>query len=439
MNIIDLISLVLENLGRRKGRVALTAIGVIIGTAAIVILVSLGIGLQQNATSRLFGIGDLTQIRVFPKDPAIYEGQPGNGPAAPPTAQKKLTSAALAKFENIPGVIAVVPWDYLYGGAMMKYNRLEGYGNPIGVAVSDLSLLGLTAQTGTTTLAKGSAVIGATVANNFQDPRWRPGQEPPPPPDLMGQNLDLTLIKWDPQTNEEIHKKVKIHVVGVLTEMRSEPDWSIYLPLEDVTVWNEWFMGKRFNREKDGYNMVIVKVDDVKNTLDVADQIKALEFNPQTDQTYVQGMNSFYTILQAVFGGVGAVALLVAAIGIANTMAMAILERTREIGLMKAVGATNKDVLSVFLGEAAGIGLIGGLGGVILGWSAGQVINVVVLVYMAGQSVQQGMPPSSVAVSTPTWLLGFALLFAVLIGLLSGIYPALQAATLIPVKALKYE
>ncbi|MEJ2353311.1 MAG: ABC transporter permease, partial [Anaerolineales bacterium] len=302
MNILDLISLVLENLGRRKGRVALTAIGVIIGTAAIVILVSLGIGLQQNATSRLFGIGDLTQIRVFPKDPGMYEGQPGNAPAAPPAPQKKLTAASLAEFDNIPGVVAVVPWDYLYGGAMMKYNRLEGYGNSIGVGVSDLSLLGLTAQTGTTGLSKGSAVIGATVANNFQDPRWRPGQEPPPPPDLMGQNLDLTLIKWDPQTNEEIHKKVKIHVVGVLTEMRSEPDWSIYLPLEDVTAWNEWFMGKRINREKDGYNMVIVKVDDVKNTLDVADQIKALEFNPQTDQTYVQGMNSFYTILQAVFG-----------------------------------------------------------------------------------------------------------------------------------------
>ncbi|HZD56767.1 MAG TPA: ABC transporter permease [Anaerolineales bacterium] len=439
MNLLDLISLVLENLGRRKGRVALTAIGVIIGTAAIVILVSLGIGLQQNATARLFGIGDLTQIRVFPKDPGMYEGQSADDPVGPPAAQKKLSPASLAEFENIPGVVAVVPWDYLYGGAMMKYNRLEGYGNPIGVAASDLSLLGLTAQTGTTSLAKGSAVIGATVANNFQDPRWRPGQEPPPPPDLMGQNLDLTLIKWDPETNEEIHKKVKIHVVGVLTEMRSEPDWSIYLPLEDVTAWNEWFMGKRINREKDGYNMVIVKVDDVKDTLDVADQIKALEFNPQTDQTYVQGINSFYTILQAVFGGVGAIALLVAAIGIANTMAMAILERTREIGLMKAVGATNKDVLSVFLGEAAGIGLIGGLGGVILGWSAGQVINVVVLVYMAGQSVQQGMPPSSVAVSTPPWLLGFALLFAVLIGLLSGIYPALQAATLIPIKALKYE
>ncbi len=175
------------------------------------------------------------------------------------------------------------------------------------------------------------------------------------------------------------------------------------------------------------------------DTLEVADQIKAMEFYAYTDQTYVQGINSFYTILQVAFGAVGAIALLVAAIGIANTMAMAILERTREIGLMKAVGATNKDVLSVFLGEAAGIGFIGGVGGVVLGWSAGQVINVLALVYMAGQSVSQGMPPPTIAVVTPVWLLGFTLLFSIVIGLLSGIYPALQGATLIPINALKYE
>lgn len=206
-----------------------------------------------------------------------------------------------------------------------------------------------------------------------------------------------------------------------------------------MTAWNEWFLGTRINRQKDGYSQVTVKVADTKLTLDVADQIKAMDYNAYTDQTYVQGLNSFYMILQATFGGVGAIALLVAAIGIANTMAMAILERTREIGLMKAVGTTNRDVLSVFLGEAAGIGFIGGVGGVILGWSAGQVINVLALVYMAGQSAQQGVPPASVAVVTPLWLLGFTLFFAVIIGLLSGIYPALKAATLIPINALKYE
>ena len=154
----------------------------------------------------------------------------------------------------------------------------------------------------------------------------------------------------------------------------------------------------------------------------------------------LQPINSFYLILQVIFGGLGAIALLVAAIGIANTMAMAILERTREIGLMKAIGATNRDVLSVFLGEAAGIGFVGGIGGVLLGWSAGQIINVLAMAYFAGQSAQSGgMPPPSVVVYTPLWLPVFALVFAILIGLISGLYPALRAATLIPVNALKYE
>jgi putative ABC transport system permease protein len=185
--------------------------------------------------------------------------------------------------------------------------------------------------------------------------------------------------------------------------------------------------------------MALVKVEDASQVLDVADAIESLGYQVYTPASFVQGINSFYVILQVIFGGVGAIALLVAAIGIANTMAMAILERTREIGLMKAIGATNRDVLSVFLGEAAGIGFIGGLGGVILGWSAGQILNVLAMAYLAGQSAQTGAPPPSVAVYTPSWLPIFTLIFATLIGLLSGLYPALRAATLIPVNALKYE
>jgi putative ABC transport system permease protein len=95
--------------------------------------------------------------------------------------------------------------------------------------------------------------------------------------------------------------------------------------------------------------------------------------------------------------------------------------------------------LPIFLGEAAGIGFIGGLGGVLLGWSSGQVINVLALSYLTGQSAQQGGPPPSTAVFTPLWLPIFAYIFATLIGVRSGIYPALRAATMIPVTALKYE
>ena len=198
-------------------------------------------------------------------------------------------------------------------------------------------------------------------------------------------------------------------------------------------------MGVRINRNKDGYNNVIVKAESPDNVIDLADQINALGFMAYTPQSYLESIDSFFSVLQLIFGGVGAVALLVAAIGIANTMTMAILERTREIGLMKAVGATNRDVLSIFLGEAAGIGFIGGLIGTFIGWLSGQVVNVVIISVLTTQAAQNGGSPPTVAVYTPLWLPVFALIFATLIGLLSGLYPALRAANFVPVIALKYE
>ena len=447
MKIFDLVRLILGNLSRRKARVALTAIGVVIGTAAVVILVSLAIGLQKNANEQLYGIGDLTQIQVMPAYEMMQGGggggmvvQVGGGgkDGGQPQPARLLTNSALDELRAIPGVDSVIAREYLMTGVLIKYQKMEGGSGIIGIDAQDLSSLKLEATEGGTELGRGTVVVGAMVPNNFYDPHQRPGQEPPPPPQLYGQQIQLVISKYDSQGNET-RKNLSVRVTGVLKETRGESDYTIYFPLDQIKSLNEWAQGRRINYNKEGYSQIIVKVQDVEQVLDISDQITQMGFQAFTPQSFVQGINNFYVILQFIFGGVGAIALLVAAIGIANTMAMSILERTREIGLMKAVGATNRDVLAIFLGEAAGIGFLGGLGGVIIGWLAGQGINVIALVYLANQAGQQGGAPPSIAVYTPVWLPLFALIFSTIIGMISGLYPALRAATMIPVLALKYE
>jgi putative ABC transport system permease protein len=445
MRPLDLVRLIADNLGRRKTRVALTAIGVVIGTAAVVVLVSLGIGLQRNATEQLGGISDLTLIQVYPQYGEEFYGGGGGGggyvvsvKGQGPTQTSLITPQTLEDLAALDGVQAVFPRDYLNAESVFTIGRLEGRMGVIGVPPDFLETLNIPLQEGELRLTKGTIVVGAMVSQNFYPTRWRPGQTFEPP-DLMGQTIKMTLIKYTSE-GEEVRKPLQVRVVGVLAETRDEPDWSIYMTLDDVTTYNQWAMGRRIDRNRDGYSQAVVKAQDVSQVVDLSDTITALGYQAYTPMSYVQGISSFFLVLQVVFGGLGAIALLVAAIGIANTMAMAILERTREIGLMKAVGATNRDVLGVFLGEAAGIGFLGGLGGTLLGWAGGQALNVVALAYLAGQAADSGgAPPPSVAVFTPTWLPIAALVFATLIGLLSGLYPALRAATLAPVDALKYE
>lgn len=437
----DFASLIFENLNRRKGRVILTAVGVVIGTAAVVLLVSLATGLQESATQNLYGINDLSRIEVYPNygsEPMMMEVNGGGGGGGGGSTMKMLTPAALADIAAIPGVDKVIPRDYMYGSGILKLGRLESWASIMGVDAESVADLGYLANSGTLELRKGTAIVGSWIPNNFYDPKLRPGQEPPQPPELMDQRVKMVLSKWT-NDGQEVKKTVTLQIVGTLQEMRNEADGSIFVSMEDLNAWNEWFNnGKRVNRNKDGYNNVIVRATSPEVVMDVTDQINELGFMAYSPQSMVEGVNSYFIVLQLVFGGIGAIALLVAAIGIANTMTMAILERTREIGLMKAIGATNKDVLTIFLGEAAGIGFLGGLGGIALGWGGSKVLNIVAMQFMASQA-QQGVISNGLSAVTPTWLLVFALIFATLVGFLSGLYPALRAATLEPVMALKYE
>ncbi len=443
MRFIDLISLIAYNLSRRKGRVALTAIGVVIGTAAVVLLVALATGLQRNATNQFSGIADLTIISVYPKweEAMMVERAGGGGGGSSTSTVKQLTAPALKELAALEGVEAVIARDSLRTMGVLKYGRLENYAYIFSADTPDLSVLGyeLAFPEGSLQLKKGELLIGESAMQQFMDPSWRPGRpEVKQPEDLTGEQVKLVLTRWTNE-GETINKTVYMRVAGVLKAKNGEADYAVVVRMDDLTAWNEWAMGTRINRNKEGYEYVMVKATDTKVTTTLAEQINEIGFNAYTPQTFVEGINNFYTIIQIVFGGIGAIALLVAAIGIANTMTMAILERTREIGLMKAVGATNRNVLSIFLGEAAGIGLIGGLGGIGLAWLAAQVVNVLASAYLESQAAQMGGSAAGPAAYIAPWLPIFALLFSTLVGLISGLYPALRAATMIPVLALKYE
>lgn len=441
MKWIDLLSLIFYNLGRRKGRVALTAMGVVIGTAAVVLLVSLANGLQRSTTSQFANIGDLTTIEVMPKYGESV--QMGGGMMAiekggSSKKVKKITHTIIEEFKTIPGVQSVIIKESFQGSGVLKLGRLETYANMTGVDISDLSAFGYKLKEGTTQLEKGTVILGEPILKNFMDPKMRPGAAMPQitSADILGQSIKLEITK---STNNEqpVRKVVQLRVVGILAESRSESDYMVYARLDDVISWNDWANGKRVNRNLEGYQNVSVKVSAMEQALDITKQINQMGFMAYTPAQFIQSLKSTGLILQLVFGGVGAVALLVAAIGIANTMTMAILERTREIGLMKAVGASNRNVLSIFLGESAGIGFIGGIGGVLIGWGGGYIANNILVTVMASQS-SGGMPPTEL-IYTPLWLPIFALIFATTVGLLSGLYPALRAASLVPVVALKYE
>lgn len=432
MRLVDLISLIVDNLKRRKGRVVLTAIGVIIGTAAVVTLISLGAGLKESATSQLWGINDLSNVEVYPGYPDMMGG---GMMEITEDDIKKITPDVVAQFEAMPGVQRVIIKQSVNAGVEIKLDKMMAWGNITGVNLDDLADMGVAARQGITNVTgKGTIVVGSWIENNFYDPNQRPGDEPFEPPDLMGQTLKVDFIKWN-NDGTETRKSMRMQVVGVLEETRGEADYSIYMNWDDVIQLNDWVAGRRVDYSKQGYNNVTVKATSPEVVIDLAQQITDMGYQAYTPQSQVQSINSFFTIMQVVFGGVGAIALLVAAIGIANTMAMAILERTREIGIMKAIGATNNNILSIFLGEAAGIGFLGGVGGFLLGWAICGVINLLAGSYLASQSGGG----TTLATSIPVWLPLFSIVFATIVGLISGLYPALSAATLVPVNALKYE
>lgn len=425
----ELSNLAVSNLARARARLAMTAGGVLVGTAAVVLLIALTIGLQRAAEAGIGENASLTEINVYPS--WNRNSSPENVP--------QLTVEAVRSFWQIPGVAAVIPITNFQGGGELQSGDYRGFAQIMGLDPSLLPYLDAEVQQGQLMIAEGQALVGGRVPEFFFDPEAEEFQ--PVQVDVF-ENPPRLRIFGGPTGQE---RRVDFDVSGVLAPTNGMFDGSILLPIEQVLDLNEWATGQEFDAETFRFDQVIVRATSRETTNEVSETIRDLGYGTGGLGDFLNQLNSFFGTMRVMLGGVGGVALLVAAFGVANTMTMAILERTREIGLMKAIGATDRDVLTVFLIEAGLVGFVGGLAGVGVSLFLQNLINSAIQNAPTGEGGGPMFLPIDPAqiggelVVIPPELILFALGLATSVGLVAGLFPALRAARLPPVLALKSE
>jgi ABC-type antimicrobial peptide transport system permease subunit len=240
-----------------------------------------------------------------------------------------------------------------------------------------------------------------------------------------------------------VSREQKLKIVGIVDldpeSMRGPTRGKAFLPLklaETLHIMQPTDLREISSAASDKplYSSVSVRVKNPAQVQIVEDAIKKMGFTTFSILDATRSLRQFFAVLDLFLGIFGSLALAVASIGIVNTLVMAILERRREIGIMKAIGASDIDVQRLFFAEAGAMGLLGGVVGVLLGWTIGQVINVGTNIYLKRQS----LPPEHFW-AVPWWLVGGAIGFSFIVSLISGLYPASRAAKLDPVQALRYE
>jgi putative ABC transport system permease protein len=431
----DLLRLVLQNLNRLRFRAAFSAVGVIIGTTAVVVLIALGIGLYQSSVQSVSAtVGSMNEVTVLPG--AVLRAFAGSS-AFTTSGEDIINQKFLDEMRRRPDVLAITPRVAVAQSALAM-RQLDLFVSVTGVDPSAIRGMGWKVQKGTLTLGHGSVLLGAKTLESFVDTRRR--QKVSFEPDaLVGQTLTMTVSRID-DTGKEKTRTIRLRIAGILTERGGQDDYMLFLSLSEAESLAEWIAGRPLNRAREGYDQASILPRSSTDSLPLERELLMRGFYAMSARTLMQEFNVIFLMIQAVLGGVGGIALLVAGVGIANTLTMAIYERTREIGLMKALGASNRDVLFVFLGEAGAIGFLGGLGGVVAGLLLSGAANILYGVYLQSQGASAASSGGSVSITfIPLWLPIAAVLFATVVGLLSGLYPAQRAARLDPVVALKYE
>lgn len=437
MNTRDLIDMALRNLLKRKLRTFLTVLGVVIGTASIVVMVSIGIGMNQGFAQQLESWGSLQVINVYPSGGMIYNE--ASDSMKQEKKQDELNSKAVEQFRQMEHVEAVSPVveEYLY----LVAGKYIADASIMGIDPGAMEALGYRVVEGRGLTAEDSKAIVVGGGVEFYDPKlnWemRYASEPPQV-DVLQEKLSLTY-DWNYGTRnaDKSIKPVKVEAVGKLSAEGND-SWRVIMPIKELEKiqkdrqeWEKKQSGSQnasSRSQSKEYQQVLVKVDEIENVQKVQQQIKDLGFRASSLTDELEAMKETTKMLRLVLGAIGAISMVVAAISITNTMVMAIYERTKEIGIMKVIGASLKDIKRLFLTEAAFIGFSGGIVGIIVSFGISFLVNVV--------AAQQG---STMQSSIPLWLALGAVAFATGVGILAGYLPAKRAMKLSALTAIKTE
>ena len=453
MRLDDLLYMSSGSLWKRKVRTILTVLGVVIGTASIVVMVSLGLGLNRSTMQDIEENGGLTSIEVREADSYSYDG----GETAEKD-KKRLDDDLVKLIRGNPHVKLVSP--VLTVNVLAKCGAYENnYMEIRGMSSEALQNMDFPLADGEIPVREDELVFlyGNQVIAEFMNSRtnsgyWMDGTIP----DIDFKN-DSVFIIYDmdsyynsmdnlgngQQGSGKPPKKYLAGYAGLIDggmDTYKSYSWRVYcniVPLE--AHLKRLFRGKVIPGQPSTasgkpykqfyYNELYVEVDDMANVSEVQKWITDMGYQTYSNTEWVDSMKKQYSYIQAVLGGIGAVSLIVAAIGITNTMMMSIYERTKEIGVMKVIGCDMRDIRTLFLMEAGFIGLIGGVVGIGFSFLISFIINQIVM--------KMGMEMTLSYI--PLWLAGSSVGFAILVGMVAGFFLVLRAMRLSPLAAIRNE
>lgn len=433
MKLPDLLRTAFLNLWRRKLRAFLTVLGMVIGTSSIVVMVSLGVGMRQSMIDSYASMGSLTNITV--NNYRYVESSDGQSSTY---KEVKLDKKAVDEIRKIPGVEGAMPQITAWGMAMSgKYATDVSI---MGIDMEQAELFGIKLAEGEypgSKLAGGKVqmVVPSSFYNNFYDPnasRWSPAIDKNGNSKVTSRSrLKLTFDYSNVYTNQpgdSGQQKGKIYTLvptGMLEESGNDFSWYCIMDikvLEKLAKENPNYI----SLNKKNYNQVIVKCKDIDDVLTVKAKIEEMGFGASCIQEWLQQSEEQLKQTQYLLGAIGGVSLLVAAIGIMNTMMMSIYERTKEIGIIKVLGCRMSNIAGMFLTEAAYIGFFGGVLGLGLSYGLSLVLN-------------NFLEASGFKSVISLYLAVGALAFSVVVALISGLYPAMRAMKLSPLAAIRNE